>query len=154
MTSPEVPAISFQTVVVGVDGREGGREAIALACALLEPGGRLILAAVARPRGGERLAALLADADRRAAVKMLSAEVDRLDIAASPEVVVRGSIAGGLHAVVAKHHADLLVVGSAHRGPVGRVLLGDDARGALEGASCDRSSRCRAPGHVADDRGR
>jgi len=136
MTSPDVPAIGFKTVVVGVDGREGGREAIALARRLLEPEGRLILAAVARPRGSERLAALLADADRRAAAQMLCAEAERLDIPASTVVVVRSSIADGLHSVVAEHDADLLVVGSAHRGTVGRVLLGDDAQAALDGASC------------------
>jgi len=136
MPSSDAPRISFRTAVVGVDGREGGRDAIALAASLLEPGGHLVLAAVVRPHGGERLGALIADADRQVAAQMLEAERERLGVPATTVVAVRSSISEGLHSVVVEHHADLLVVGSAHRGPVGRVLLGDDARRALRGAPC------------------
>lgn len=136
MANSAVRPTSFQTVVVGVDGREGGREAAALAAALLEPGGRLILTTIVRPRGGERLGALFADANRRAAAQMLDTERERLCVPASPVVAVRSSIAEGLHSVVARYDADLLVVGSARRGPIGRVVLGDDARRALDGAGC------------------
>lgn len=134
MPSLDAPELSFRTVVVGVDGRAGGRDAAALAAALLEPGGHLILTAITRPRGGARLGALFADVDRRSAQRMLDLELERLGAPASTVVAVGRSVADGLRSVVARHHADLLVVGSGHRGPVGRVLLGDDARRAVDGA--------------------
>lgn len=128
--------IRFDTVVIGVDGHRGGREAISLAAALLEPGGRLILANVVRPRSAARLGPLFAEVDRRAAAEVLDAERARLEIPALTEVIVRDSVADGLHAIAARVGADLLVVGSAHRGAVGRIVLGDDARGVLNGAHC------------------
>jgi nucleotide-binding universal stress UspA family protein len=128
--------IEFKTAVVGVDGRNGGRDAIALAAALVAPGGRLVLAAVVRPRGAGKLGPLVADGDRRAAAEMLESERARLGGAASIAVAVGSSVRDGLHRVVAAHDADLLVLGSTHRGPLGRVLLGDDASGTLDGARC------------------
>jgi nucleotide-binding universal stress UspA family protein len=41
------------------------------------------------------------------------------------------SPARGLHRCAGQEHADLLVIGSAHHGPAGRILLGDVARAAL-----------------------
>ncbi len=136
MSERPVCGIDFKTAVVGVDGRSGGRDAIALAAALVEPGGRLILATVVRPRGGAKLGPLVADADRRAAAQMLEGEQARLGGATSIAVAVGSSIRDGLHRVVADHDADLLVLGSTHRGSLGRLLLGDGASGALDGARC------------------
>ena len=42
----------------------------------------------------------------------------------------------GLHLQAETQSADLLVVGSCSRGAVGRVMLGDDTRAALNGAPC------------------
>ena len=42
----------------------------------------------------------------------------------------------GLHELAEATGADLLVVGSSRRGLLGRVLIGDDTRAALNGASC------------------
>ncbi len=51
-------------------------------------------------------------------------------------VAVGCSIRDGLRRVVADDDADLLVVGAAHRGPLGRVLLGDDASSTPDGVKC------------------
>jgi nucleotide-binding universal stress UspA family protein len=54
---------------------------------------------------------------------------------AETELVFSESIGRGLHET-AERRADLLVVGSTHRALLGRVLAGDDARAALNGAPC------------------
>jgi nucleotide-binding universal stress UspA family protein len=46
------------------------------------------------------------------------------------------SVGRGLHVLAETEGADLIVVGSSRRGVVGRVLLGDDTRAALNGAPC------------------
>jgi nucleotide-binding universal stress UspA family protein len=136
MSDRPVCEIDFKTAVVGVDGRDGGRDAIALAAALVGAGGRLILASVVRQRGAGKLGPLVAEVYRRGAAEMLEAEQARLGGSTSVAVVVRNSIRDGLHRAVADHHADLLVLGSTRRGLVGRVLLGDDAAGTLDRAKC------------------
>src|SRR4051812_36420162 len=46
------------------------------------------------------------------------------------------SVGRGLHELCEVIGADLLVVGSSHRGLLGRVLIGDDTSAALNGAPC------------------
>lgn len=41
-----------------------------------------------------------------------------------------------LHELAEQREADLIVLGSCHRGVVGRAMLGDDTRSALNGAPC------------------
>ncbi|HEX7609651.1 MAG TPA: universal stress protein, partial [Solirubrobacteraceae bacterium] len=43
---------------------------------------------------------------------------------------------GGLHRRAEEQGADLIVVGSCSHGVIGRVMLGDDTRAALNGAPC------------------
>ena len=48
-----------------------------------------------------------------------------------------GGLAGrALHRLARKEAAELLVVGSSHRGPTGRTLLGGQTLAALNGSSC------------------
>jgi nucleotide-binding universal stress UspA family protein len=47
-----------------------------------------------------------------------------------------GSPGRALHLAAKRSHADLIVVGSAHRGRIGRVLAGDVTAGTLHGAPC------------------
>lgn len=136
MGRSSAPAVGFQTVVAGVDGRDGGRDAVALAVALLAPGGQLILATIVRPRGTGRLGVLFAVGDEERAAQMLDGERLRLGVPAATVVSVDRSVPVGLHAVVTRYGADLLVVGSGHRGQLSRALLGDDARRAMNGVQC------------------
>lgn len=127
----------FTNVLVGVDGRTTGRDAIALAPVLTDADGELTLAhvhdgrlAVAPMHQGtyraeiERSRALLEDERRHAAItaKLVSIAAD--------------TAGHGLHQQAEDQGADLLVVGSCHRGRVGRTILGDDTRAALNGAPC------------------
>ena len=70
------------------------------------------------------------------AVEVAREEVERAGVSARAFVVADGSPGRALHRAATDHDADLIVVGSAHRGRVGRVLAGDVAAGTLHGAPC------------------
>ena len=131
---------SFRCVVVGVDGRTGGRDAIALARMLAGAGTRLLLARVYAGAPIEIEAAKLDPAKLSGgsaeAQRVLEEERARAEIAAELVPVGASSVGRGLDGLAESEHADLLVVGSSHRGFLGRVFVGDDTRGALNGAPC------------------
>lgn len=117
----------FKTVLVGVDGRPNGRDAIALASRLTDPDGQMTLAHVhhGEVAGGREDSLALLERERSAAA--VEAELVSL-VSTSP--------GRGLHEQAERQSADLLVVGSCSRGAVGRAMLGDDTRAALNGAPC------------------
>ncbi len=128
----------FKQVVVGVDGREGGRDAIALAAKLRAGDGELTLAHV---RGGVRHAGGGADvssdaAEQDQALELLETARRELDVQAHLRWRSSPSVGRGLHELGELIGADLLVVGSTRHGLLGRVLIGDDTRAALNGAPC------------------
>jgi nucleotide-binding universal stress UspA family protein len=127
----------FSNVLVGVDGRKGGRDAMALARLLAEPGSSVTLAHVyGGPAAGMHVAAL-SDPFRADASEMLLADALKRAGRRCETVSVHGSSVGrGLHLLGEERKTDLLVVGSCHRGMLGRAFLGDDTRRALNGAPC------------------
>jgi nucleotide-binding universal stress UspA family protein len=126
----------LDSILIGVDGLAGGRDAIALATGLAGPGARFTLAHVdtgpglwwGQYVGEERVF------DRSAS--MLAAERERAGIPAAIVCLGGRTPARGLHDLARERAADLIVVGSSRHGPLGRVLLGDDARETLEEAPC------------------
>ena len=97
-------------VLVAVDGASGGRDAIALARVLAPPSARMVLTNVY---------GVGADADPTRPTRSA------------------GGLAGrALHRLARKESAALLVVGSSHRGPTGRTMLGGQTLAALNGSSC------------------
>lgn len=60
----------------------------------------------------------------------------RLPAGTAAYAISSRSLAGALHEVAGEAGAGLLVVGSAHRGRVGRVFAGSVAEGVLDGALC------------------
>jgi nucleotide-binding universal stress UspA family protein len=128
----------FSEVMVGVNTRSGGHDAVALARELLDDGGRLTLVHVddagapifernlrfGYDAAGHEATTRLLDQERR------SAGADRL------LRVSAASIGEGLHRLTEAHGADLLVLGSSRRGRLGRAMVGDDTRESLNGASC------------------
>jgi nucleotide-binding universal stress UspA family protein len=129
---------TFQNVLVGVDGRPGGRDAVALAAELLAPHGHMTLAHI---REGELnpLHAITPNLvrDEHASSQQLL-ELDRVAVGIEAELMSIVALSPGraLHEQAERQGADLLVVGSCSRGPFGRVMLGDDTRSALDGAAC------------------
>jgi nucleotide-binding universal stress UspA family protein len=128
----------FKNVIVGVDRLDGGRDAIALATDLVSDGGKLTLGYVypadAYVWRGSRQPH---DVDERELAQELLETAAR-EGATDAELRCHGSssVGHGLHDLAETSGADLLVVGSSRRGVVGRVLLGDDTRAALNGAPC------------------
>ncbi len=127
----------FKTIVVGVDGRDGDADAIALAQRLADPRATLILTGVV-DSGGAGARGTNADFDRVMRDEM-QVTAQRLrdaltDGSAKTETVVAGTVAHGLLVAARRHDADLVVVGSCRRGGLGRLLVGDDARAMVRDA--------------------
>jgi nucleotide-binding universal stress UspA family protein len=129
----------FKRIVVGVDGREGGRDALALAAALQ------------RAAGGEIVAVHVYTYDRSVLLDearavetvlqedlltTLEGELRAVGVSGRPLVEHDPAPARALHAVAEREEADLIVVGSCRRAGADRVLAGDDAAQTLHDAPC------------------
>jgi nucleotide-binding universal stress UspA family protein len=128
----------FTNILVGVDGGLGGRDAIALARRLGAERSTLTLAHV-YPGDAHfwRGSANGYDpSERRRVLEMLAQAREQADVTAELRCVRSASIGRGLHQLAESLRADLLIVGSSVHGLFGRVLLGDDARDALNVAPC------------------
>jgi nucleotide-binding universal stress UspA family protein len=127
----------FDKIIVGIDGSDGGRDALALAKDLGGATAELVLVTAfphdeilnrASSDGYEKV--LRDDADKA----LLESAAD--DGRCRSRSVADSSPARALHEEAAREDADLIVVGSCHHGAVGRLMLGDVSRGALHGATC------------------
>jgi nucleotide-binding universal stress UspA family protein len=127
----------FGKLIVGYDGSEQSRDALALARVLADPSGGKVIAAcvysyepVYSKGGGDDYTygeALRADAER----VLASAE------GASERRAVPGtSPAHAIHGLAEAEEADLIVVGSTHHGAVGKVLIGGVGEKLLHGSPC------------------
>lgn len=124
-------------VIVGVDGRRGGREALRLGRHLCGAGRGTIVAVHVFPDSGLRPLALDAETEiRLRAERLLSDELSLAGVEAGARVTGDASPARGLQRVADRVRADVIVVGSSHRRPAGRALHGDTVRAVLAGARC------------------
>jgi nucleotide-binding universal stress UspA family protein len=129
----------FKTIVVGVDGRQGGRDALALAGRLaLLNGGELIAVRVLpfdyyATRAGSPPYATLAEQD---GTREVERDLAAADLTATVRVIGDRSPARALHRIAEQAGADIIVVGSTHHSLIGRVFAGDDAAGTVHGAPC------------------
>jgi nucleotide-binding universal stress UspA family protein len=128
----------FDNVLVGVDGSSNGRDAIALASRLMGAEGKLALVHV-HAGATHPLHAItpgLVDEQRAASHKLLERERSAAEVEAELISVDGTSPGAALHREAETRGADLLVVGSCSRGALGRAMLGDDTRAALNGSPC------------------
>jgi nucleotide-binding universal stress UspA family protein len=125
-------------LLVGYDGSDGGRDALELARVLGAAEGAEAIVASVIPYGPLPVGFAELEDDAAAAARPLLDEArERL---AGFEVETRafggGSPAWVLTDLAECHEADLIVVGSPHRGAIGRTLIGSVAEGVLHGAPC------------------
>jgi nucleotide-binding universal stress UspA family protein len=128
----------FDHVMVGIDEHEGGRDAIALGKKLLSLDGEMSLAYV---HGGDPYVYRSTNpaydgAERDRALALLEKTRAEEELDANLRFIGSSSVGRGLHELAERAEADLLVVGSCRRGLLGRVLVADDTRAALNGAPC------------------
>jgi nucleotide-binding universal stress UspA family protein len=132
-----IEAVSMlSTVLIGFDGSDRGRDALALGRALAATDGEIVIVCVYPS------VLLLVDSVELASETDDEARFDaaRTALDGDPRAIYvsrrDASVAAGLHAEAKRRHADVLVVGSSHRGPIGRILLGSVTRQTLLAAPC------------------
>jgi nucleotide-binding universal stress UspA family protein len=128
----------FSNVLVGVDDDEGGRDAIALAKVLAAERSKLTLAHVYQ--GDSAVSRTTRPDYEEWQHKHVRELLEKRRAESRVEADVRWygspSVGRGLHELAELTGADLLVIGSSRRGLLGRALIGDDTRAALNGAPC------------------
>jgi nucleotide-binding universal stress UspA family protein len=126
----------FERVVVGIDGSDSSRDALALARELVGPGSELVLANVyiagTWPARGN--AGIFTSGQRAQAHEVVKQARNEAGIDAKLATVPSPYVGRGLHELAEDINADLIVVGSSERGLMGRIWHGHDMRSALNGA--------------------
>jgi nucleotide-binding universal stress UspA family protein len=125
----------IRTVLAGYDDSDQARDALAFARLIVgATGARLVVAGILPQdplTGGRDVLFADSDAQMQHAVERAAAPTG-----ATALTVPAGSAAHGLHELGEELDADLIVVGSSHRGRIGRALAGTVAQRLLHGASC------------------
>jgi nucleotide-binding universal stress UspA family protein len=125
-------------LLVGYDGSDGGRDALALARLLGSTVESSALVVAVMPYGPLPVRFVELESEAATAAEPLLDEARRRleGLEVETRAFGGGSPAGVMTDLAERQKADLIVVGSPHRGPVGRTLLGSVAEGVLHGAPC------------------
>ena len=128
----------FTNVLVGVDGKQGGRDAIALAKLLCEHDAAFTLASIYHDEGfawrGTSPPYEAVELDR--CRHLLAGERTLANLDADIRCHGAPTVGRGLHELADSIGADLLVIGSTPNGLLHRVLVSNHTREALNGAPC------------------
>jgi nucleotide-binding universal stress UspA family protein len=141
------------SLLVGYDGSEGGRDALELARVLGEASGASALVVTVLPYGPLPIPyEILEEEEAERAQPLFEEARQRLG---GLEVEARafggGSAAGVINDLAEREKIETIVVGSPHRGPIGRTLIGSVANGLLHGAPCEAILAPR--GYAAEEHG-
>jgi nucleotide-binding universal stress UspA family protein len=130
----------FRRVVVGCDGTPQSYDALALAARLAERSGAGLMLSYVYDQQPHWFSTVRDyERQRREEIhSVLSPALESLPDSVRVQSMPIGSSspARGLHDLAEGEKADLLVLGSTHRGPLGRVLPGSVAEALLAGAPC------------------
>lgn len=129
----------FHNVIAAFDGSEQAHDALVLGATLTAADGELVVCCVHRFRTlSARVEPSAPDLDHEQAEHCVEEASRLLDGTPSitPRLIAGVCCAPALQHTAEEHHADLLVLGSSHRGAVGRVLVGSVTEETLHGAPC------------------
>jgi len=140
-------------IVVGYDGSDESRDALALAKQLARASDSWLLLAWIEPVGPFDLPyeAIVQPIQDRAedALDEVARSLHAQGYEVGTRVGLLGSVAQGIHELAEAASAELIVIGSSHRGRVGRVLAGTVGTRLLHGSPCPVAI---APRGLADKR--
>lgn len=130
-------------MVVGFDGREESRDALRLGKELAVAAGAELHLAVVRPRGRIPFEEAIAGGQlsEQLDTQIYDEAAQELEGTEFTRAALDGGLGGrsaarALHEYAGDRGANLIVVGSSHRGKVGRVLTGSVGESLLRGAPC------------------
>lgn len=132
----------FANVLVGVDGSSSGRDAVALARRLAFGEAALTLAHVRDDGPRDPRASLGADDALESSLRVLARERSAAGPNVTTAALAAPSPGRGLHVQAEEQGSDLIVVGSCGDAPLGRTMIGDGMRSALNGAPCPVAIAC------------
>lgn len=126
-------------ILVGYDGSDGGRDALELTRVLAEATGASVLVTTVLPYGPLPIPYELLEEEEGERARPLTEEAkQRLgDLEVETRAFGGGTPAGVINDLAEREEIDTIVVGSPHRGPIGRTLIGSVADGLLHGAPCE-----------------
>jgi nucleotide-binding universal stress UspA family protein len=126
-------------LLVGYDGSDGGRDALALTRMMAEATGASVMVVTVLPYGPLPIPYEILEEEEAERAAPLFEEAKGL--LGSLEVETRafggGTPAGVINDLAEREGVETIVVGSPHRGPIGRTLIGSVADGLLHGAPCE-----------------
>lgn len=138
---------------MGYDGSDGGRDALELTRVLAEATGADVVVVTVLPYGPLPIPyEILEEEEAERARPLFEEAKERLgDIEIETRAFGGGSPAGVINDLAEREEVDTIVVGSPHRGPIGRTLIGSVADGLLHGAPCEVVTAPR--GYASERRG-
>jgi nucleotide-binding universal stress UspA family protein len=138
-------------LLVGFDGSDGGRDALELARVLATATEASVLVVTVIPYGPLPIPYAVLEEEEADRAKPLFEEArERLgEVEVETRAFGGGSPAGVINDLAEREELETIVVGSPHRGPIGRTLIGSVADGLLHGAPCEVIA---APRGYADER--
>ncbi len=129
----------FRRVIVGFDGSDRALDALLLGQTLTASEGELIVCCVHHFQSlSARIDPTEPSIDRESAeesVERATRLVER-GVTVTPKLLAGASAAGTLQSTAITEQADLIVLGSSHRGALGRVLMGSVTQETLHEAPC------------------
>jgi nucleotide-binding universal stress UspA family protein len=138
MAHPGVIDVADRKLIIGYDGREHGDDALALGTLLAEALGLRPLAAMAVAYSGYLLPPATLERAAQEQSRPLFERAAALVAPLEPEMrtLLDDSPGHALYQLAERERAVVIAIGSAHRGPLGRILLGSVGEALLSGTPC------------------
>lgn len=126
-------------LLVGYDGSDGGRDALELTRVLAEALDASVMVVAVLPYGPLPIPYEMLEEEEAERATPLFEEAKELlgEVEVETRAFGGGTPAGVINDLAEREEVGTIVVGSPHRGPIGRALIGSVADGLLHGAPCE-----------------